>query len=337
MKTRRNGFTLVELLVVIGIIAVLISILLPALNRARDAARTTQCLSNLRQLATGAIMQQSEKRFIQPVSDGNVTNRADQSKTKYPRYINASGLNKPVDWASALLPYLGEKYGRQFVGNTLQKAVFQCPNDKWQNGATNGYYGGTNFDPQLDASGNFVTDYVPISYGINLDLTVLRDPGQSNQSAFETGGGGFGGIIGVYKPNVNDPRYGGPYGDGFEGRLDRVKYATDTLLFADCGVRDYVGGSPQDRRDSLYITTNYTHYNGGPSSEWGTLAGIMRASWLGNRIPLDRHDRSAKESANNIESDNGIRGKINVAYVDGHAESVRRGDFTRVWVSPYKP
>src|SRR5438477_5285469 len=60
------GFTLVELLVVVGIIAVLIAILLPTLKKARAAANRAVCLSNIRQLGTGILMYCNENHGYFP-------------------------------------------------------------------------------------------------------------------------------------------------------------------------------------------------------------------------------------------------------------------------------
>lgn len=68
MRRSTKAFTLVELLVVIGIIALLISILLPALNRARGQAKQAACLSNMRQIGQAMLMCANEHRQHFPLA-----------------------------------------------------------------------------------------------------------------------------------------------------------------------------------------------------------------------------------------------------------------------------
>jgi prepilin-type processing-associated H-X9-DG protein len=118
-----------------------------------------------------------------------------------------------------------------------------------------------------------------------------------------------------------------------EGRLDRVKDAPNTLLFADCGSRPLDSFNALDRCDGLVYTTNYMSYNGGDPVKWGTLGGILETSWLRGRIPTSRHDAKAVSPTG---ASPGRGGKINIAFCDGHGETVLRDDLARVKVTPYR-
>lgn len=95
----RTGFTLVELLVVIAIIGMLMGLLLPAVQQAREAARGLQCSNNLKQLAQGCLNHEATTQYYP--SGGwhyHIVGDADRG----------FGRNQPGSWIFSILPYMEE-------------------------------------------------------------------------------------------------------------------------------------------------------------------------------------------------------------------------------------
>jgi len=125
-----GAFTLVELLVVIGIIAVLIAVLLPALGRARKQSQAVACMSNMRQLGTGLVMFTGEHRGFLPKAWFNarpyvtLPTAGPGGRDVQPQDYAASdnwGYRFPMyGWDYVLLGYVSRNGGKQ---------VFACPSD----------------------------------------------------------------------------------------------------------------------------------------------------------------------------------------------------------------
>jgi prepilin-type N-terminal cleavage/methylation domain-containing protein/prepilin-type processing-associated H-X9-DG protein len=122
-----KGFTLVELLVVIGIIALLISILMPALSRARESALEVQCQSNLRQIGQAIVMYAGDNQGLLPYGYWDGQWNVAKQRNGFPavKYWSV--------WSVLIQPYMGKAastYTENAAAggtNSAIRAVFECP------------------------------------------------------------------------------------------------------------------------------------------------------------------------------------------------------------------
>ena len=134
-KTKRNGFTLIELLVVIAIIAVLIGLLLPAVQKVREAANRMQCANNLKQIGLGLQNCHSSWNRFPP---GYI----DLQKVA----ADPNDLGHGWGWATQLLPYMEQEntfkqinQGKPILDasnqTTIQTVIksYLCPSDNHNN------------------------------------------------------------------------------------------------------------------------------------------------------------------------------------------------------------
>ncbi len=160
----RRGFTLIELLVVIAIIAILAAILFPVFAKAREKARQTSCLSNLKQLGLAVMQYAQDYDEMLPIY---YYNTGVSGAITYP----GGGTNSAMMWYCAIYPY----------AKNMQ--LFQCPSNSYR---WNGNYTGRMcYGYNLQISGRaLATLTAPAETAVLAD--VYEDPGASSQTYYFT-------------------------------------------------------------------------------------------------------------------------------------------------------
>ncbi|MBI3839470.1 MAG: DUF1559 domain-containing protein [Planctomycetia bacterium] len=179
-RSRGRAFTLVELLIVIAILGVLVAMLVPAVQQAREAARRSQCVNNLRQIGVAIHNFHDARRILPPAYVGNPSQTGTAGGVSFPD-SNGNGPSG-FAWGAILLPQLEEENLQARFNSKVacwapenlplaktRLSVFLCPSasggsdgfavDRGQGDAWNPTPSPTHFDPELVfAHSHYVTN-----------------------------------------------------------------------------------------------------------------------------------------------------------------------------------
>lgn len=289
----RRAFTLIELLVVISIIALLIAILLPALGAARESARASVCLGNMRSSGQGIYTYATDNKEFLP---GPNTSGSDLTalNNAYTFKNNSEEPTQNFDWVS---PTLGNGLGlvsdRSARVQQIFEEEFRCPS----NNAT--------YDEQAFGSLT-VPDTVPTSsYSMNTSFMVNWGPfpGGNPPDIYQRNW-----ITAVINPSVNDPYQFGKITNASSKAIvmEGARYvnAGSGEISFNGAVKQIDGGNWASHGPGLSVLVN----NGNPY-KWGNEQQQQNA-----RVSAYRHGNDA----------------MNVGFLDGHAESLSQQDSRKV-------
>ena len=229
---RQRGFTLIELLVVIAIIAILAAILFPLFANAKERARQTRCLNNLKQLSLAFLAYADDNDDTLPRGSG----RMDQ---RLPDWVGSTWL----DWNASKPPKHLDVTKGQLWPFVRTRDVYLCPTDHGI--------------PALN-----VTDsprFWPLSYGINWTLGFSSDA-QGQPAPVKLGPAVAGRsqrvllLIQEMRRTINDGFFAWVVGSGITGTNDfpdKVHYNGTTVAYADAHVRWVTHRELIRQRDNL--------------------------------------------------------------------------------------
>lgn len=149
-----TGFTLIELLVVISIIALLLSVLMPALSKAKMAAQKVVCQSNLKQQSLACSLYMNDSKDIFPSQYTKPNSAPGDASASYWRWGGKNGVSAWTNQQDRFLnPYIGREQRVTVADRDSGLKVFSCPSDRGIPDWTSRWYSGDSSISLWDATG----------------------------------------------------------------------------------------------------------------------------------------------------------------------------------------
>jgi prepilin-type N-terminal cleavage/methylation domain-containing protein/prepilin-type processing-associated H-X9-DG protein len=241
LRIYRNGFTLLELLVVIAVSALLVGILLPSLNAAREQAKSVYCLNNLRQMAIAANSYVNNNDDYYPIA--YYTEKVDGI-----RYYHSWDFTSYKDWSESPAEEIVEP-GLLWEGKTIEK-IQQCPSfdgsHNWLSDPYTGY--------------NYNTSYIGMNETVRpVNSAKVTEVGSPGKTALFGDGQYSAGANKFMRAPFSNPRdasfsgrKAGTQGFRHRGRTS-VSYCDG---HAESQKKLYTNGYPLDRKDIERYNSN---------------------------------------------------------------------------------